>query len=262
MFRSDHPFFLPLSTLASLLLGLLITLSVFFGVRHLEHQKMRADFLQSADIHLRTVVNGFEDMVHDLHTVTQFFIAIDNPSREQFRVFSEPLLQRSPYIYALSFQRLIAPSQRAEYEAQTRKLYPDFRIRELNWKVVPPTEKESEQTPHQMRVVDYIEPMKGNEAAFGLDVSTNPAQNGPMERARDTGLPSASHLFNVAQLRNNKWGFIILMPVYRHNAVLNSVDDRRREVIGFTSAVLQADQVVGKILDNEGKQPLSRVVLN
>ncbi len=262
MFRRDHPLFLPLVTFATLLSGFLITMGMFLGVRHLEHQKMRSDFHQSADIHLRTVVKGFEDMVHDLRTVTQLFIAVDKPTRDQFRVFVQPLLQRSPYIYALSYQRLLEPSERTAFEAQMRKRYPDFKIKELDWADASAIEKVEPITSKQLRIVDYIEPMQGNELAFGLDVSNSLALQGPTERARDTGLPSASNLFNVAQLRNNRLGFVIVMPVYRHGAVINTVEDRHREVVGYTSAVLRADQVVEKILENEGNQPLANLILH
>jgi diguanylate cyclase (GGDEF)-like protein/PAS domain S-box-containing protein len=257
MFRSGRTFFLPIAAISGLVLGLAVTLAGFVGVRYLEHQKMQADFRQSANIHLRTVVHGFEEVEYKLRTVTQLFAVVDSVSREQFHDFVEPLLSRSPYIQALSFQRLISPAQRPAFEAEMRKRYPDFLIREI---VDARTDAGSLKAPS--RIVDYIEPMSGNEAAFGLNITNNPAQEDAIERARDTGLPSSTRVYGFTQPRAYKWGFVILMPVYQRGAVLATVEDRRRAVIGYTSAVMRADDLVGKILLMKDSEPLAKVLLS
>ena len=45
------------------------------------------------------------------------------------------------------------------------------------------------------RVIDYLEPMAGNEAAFGLDSSSLPFLDDAVRCAEDTGLPAATVSF-------------------------------------------------------------------
>ncbi|PUA20172.1 EAL domain-containing protein [Glaciimonas sp. PCH181] len=270
MFRSGRPFFFPFAAVSGLVLGLAITLAGFVGVRYLERQKMQSDFSQSANNHLRAVKQGFEGVVYKLRTVAQLFAVVDSVSRTQFHDFAAPLLTRSSYIQALSFQRLISPSQRVAYEVEMRKQFPDFFIREMTGTDAEPglasissasAAFNSGNTPY--RVVDYIEPMSGNEAAFGLNMANNPAQIEAIERARDTGLPSATNVYSLAQPRAYKWGLAILMPIYQRAAILNSVVDRRLAVTGYASVVLRVEEVVGKMLakeDNDGSE--GKVVLN
>ncbi|MGS0740721.1 bifunctional diguanylate cyclase/phosphodiesterase [Glaciimonas sp. GG7] len=257
MFRSNKPFILPIAAVSGLLLGLTITLAGFVGVRYLERQKIQADFTQSANIQIRSIVNGFADVVYKLRTVTQLFAVVDHVSREQFHDFTAALLIHSPYIQALSFQRLMSPLQRAAYEVDIRKQYPDFHVREM-----PGAKPEASSPETRYRVVDYLEPMKGNEAAFGLNMTNNLAQIEAIERARDTGQPSATGVHAVSQPRAYKYGVVILAPIYQRGAILTTVEDRRQAVMGYAGAVLRAEEVIGKLLVREDNGPLTDIALS
>ncbi len=250
MFRRGSSIFIPIASLSSLILGLAITLGLFVSVRHLEYEKMDAEFRRLGSSHLKAVVDGLDGLVHELETVNRLFVTMDGVSREQFHNFTAPMLRRAPYIKSLGFQRLVSAAQRPAYEAEIRKHIPNFTIRQLSdGKPEPAAGHE------QYRVVEYIEPMAGNEAAFALDVSPSTIQADAMERARDTGQAASTDLFELkASKDGGKLGMLVLMPVYQHGAVLESVDDRRRALVGFTSAALRADAFVNNVLARDGVQ--------
>ncbi|GAC1547530.1 MAG: hypothetical protein NVS3B11_05660 [Collimonas sp.] len=250
MFLRGSSIFIPIASLSSLILGLAITLGLFVSVRHLEYEKMDAEFRRLASGDLKAVVDGLDGLVHEVETVNRLFFTVDGVSREQFRTFTEPMLRRAPYIKSLSFQRLVTAAQRPAYEAEIRKQYPDFSIRQLSDGKPEPAAGHD-----QYRVVEFLEPMAGNEGAFAMDVATSKVQGEAANRARDTGLPSSTDLFEKTPAKNgSKLIMMVLMPVYQHGALLDSVDDRRRALIGYTSAALRADAFVSNILARDGVQ--------
>ncbi|SFH78767.1 PAS domain S-box-containing protein/diguanylate cyclase (GGDEF) domain-containing protein [Collimonas sp. OK307] len=249
MFRRGSSIFIPIASLSSLILGLAITLGLFVSVRHLEYEKMDAEFRRLASGHLKSVVDGLDGLVHELETVNRLFVTVDGVTREQFHTFTAPMLVRAPYIKSLGFQRLVSAAQRPAYEAEIRKHYPDFSIRQLSDGKPEPAAGHDE-----YRVVEFLEPMAGNEGAFAMDVATSKVQSEAANRARDTGLPASTDLFEQKPKNGSKLIMMVLMPVYQHGAVLDSVDDRRRALVGFTSAALRADAFVNNILARDGVQ--------
>ena len=249
MFRRGSSIFIPIASLSSLILGLAITLGLFVSVRHLEYEKVDAEFRRLASGHLKAVVDGLDGLVHELETVNRLFATVDGVTREQFHTFTAPMLVRAPYIKSLGFQRLVSAAQRPAYEAEIRKRIPDFSIRQLSdGKPVPAVGHD------EYRVVEFLEPMAGNEGAFAMDVATSKVQSEPAKRARDTGLPASTDLFAQKPKNGSKLIMMVLMPVYQHGAVLDSVDARRRALVGFTSAALRADAFVNSILARDGVQ--------
>jgi len=101
-------------------------------------------------------------------------------------------------------------------------------------------------------VVDYIEPMQGNEAAFGLDVSGNLALIEAVRYATDTGHAASSNLLTLAQGDGKLRGFLVVLPVYRHGIPLRDVESRRRAVIGDTAVVFNAPRLIEEILSTNG----------
>ena len=243
MFRSRFPLSISFVSLSALLAGLLISVLLYAGARGLEHDKMDSDFNQRANERFEALHNGLDDAVQVLTVINRFFVTIDNVSRDQFHTFTAPLLERYPFIQALNYHRRILAADLPTYEAQVRSQYPQFAVTELiKGKVVPVRDKPL------YYVVDYLEPMNGNEPAFGLDVSSNEQVIETLAHAIDTGRPSSTTLLQLAQGAGARRGFIVLMPLYRPDVPLDDVSMRRNELIGDTAAVFNASDLVRKIL--------------
>jgi diguanylate cyclase (GGDEF)-like protein/PAS domain S-box-containing protein len=224
-------------------LGLVVTTMLFAGVRKIERNHAADEFRVQASVRIASVKEGLVHTVEALTTLNHFFGAIGNVDREQFHTFATALLQSNPQIRSFSLQRLLTPKQRPAYEAAMRERYPGFSIG--SWvdgkrSVVGPLPN--------YRVVDYLEPMQGNEVAFGLEASTIPKQFDAMQRARDSGLPSASEMLVLIQDPETQRSFIVLMAVYRRGAALHDVGSRRRAVVGFTSASIRTKTLVENAL--------------
>ncbi|MDB5762379.1 MAG: diguanylate cyclase domain protein [Herminiimonas sp.] len=248
MLRSRLPFSLYATAVSTLLTGVILTVVLFTVVRRLENDAVAVDFGQRADIRFISLRQGLNDAVAGLEIVNQLFATLDSVNREQFHEFTQPLLRRYPYIKAFNFHRMVSEAERPAFEADMRKHYPAFSVNELSsdGRIVPVRIRDS------YRVVDYLEPMKGNEAVFGFDAASYASQVDAMRRATDTGLPSATGLLRLMQETDMQRGFIVLMPVYRHGAALTDVISRRRAIIGDTAVVFRVEDLINKILNANG----------
>ncbi|TFW09292.1 EAL domain-containing protein [Oxalobacteraceae bacterium OM1] len=246
--RPPRPPFRPsLAAVAALGLGLLVTSVLFAGLRRLEVDKTELDFRQRAEARANAVRQQLDETVQLVHVINQLFATVEPVSRAQFHVFTQPLLERHPYVQALNFHRFLPSGERPAYEAAMRQQVAGFTLTELrNGKPVPATERS------RHMVVDYIEPIAGNEVALGLDVSLNPSVAEAVKRAIDTGRPAATALLRLAQGGGTIRGFLVLMPVYRHGMPIATVEQRREAAVGDTAVVFNAGELIGKILHLHG----------
>jgi diguanylate cyclase (GGDEF)-like protein/PAS domain S-box-containing protein len=237
----------PLSAPLVLILGLCVTAMLFTGTRRLENEKVALAFGQRADLSVSTVRRGLDEAVQVLSVINQLFVTVNSVSREQFHTFTAPLLQRYPYIQAFGFQRFLRGDERISYEqAMVRAGYrSNFQITNSNGSKTPAPVKGS------YHVVDYLEPLSGNEAALGLDVSGNLAIMGALTRAVESNAPASSELLQLAQARDDQ-GFLVVIPVYRPGATLSDSTSRSENMIGTTTAVFRAGRLIEKTLAAAG----------
>ncbi len=244
MFRNRLRFSLYIPAILTLFAGLTATTLVVYGLRQLEQDKLVLDFRQRAAVRIAALTRGVDDAVQVAKIINQYVATGAVVSREQFQKFSQPLLQHYPYIQAFNVHRQLSGDARVAYEAAMRLRFPDFQIRELvDGKVMPAPLRET------YNVVDYIEPMQGNELAFGLDVTRNVQVASALSRAVDTDNAAATQMLRLAQARR---GFLVLVPLYQAGLPVDTAAQRRQALLGDTAVVLKADGLVEKILGGAG----------
>ena len=234
----------PLSAPLALILGLCVTAMLFTGTKRLEDDKRALAFSQRAELSASTVQRGLDEAVQVLTVINQLFISVDGVTREQFRTFTKPLWQRYPYVQAFSYQRFLPGSERAAYEkAMSQAGYrPNFKISGGRTLI------ETAPVKSMYFIVDYLEPLRTNEPALGLDVSGNASIMRGLAQAVDTNLPASTDLLQLAQAMDDH-GFLVIIPVYRPGTDLSDQTARRNGVIGDTSAVFRAGYLIQKTLD-------------
>jgi diguanylate cyclase (GGDEF)-like protein/PAS domain S-box-containing protein len=178
------------------------------------------------------------------HGVRGLFSASDHVTRDAFRryVLSLDLSRRYPGVQVIGFNRRVPFAQKGGYEAAVRsdtsldpKGYPDFAIK-------PPGDRA------EYYVVEYFEPMAGNENAFGLDVAADAARLATVERARDSGELVASAPITVVRDGNHHVGFTMRLPVYRNGAPHWTLAERREALVGLVGSSYRMDHVMQRAL--------------
>ena len=240
-------FSVSVSALIAFLLGLALTALLFASVRKVEAERQNVQFQQNANLRIAAITSGLQDAVEQLVVLNQVFRTVGVISREQFHVFTTPLLERYPQIQALSFQRLIMHADRHAYETMMRRRNPDFKITEIVGGV-----QQRAGNRDSYNVVDYIEPLVGNEAALGLDTSITTDQMKARAQSRATGRVTATGLLSLVQQKGWHTGFLVLQPVYLQGAPLDTPSARQRSTIGETAAVFRVDHLLETILGGAG----------
>ncbi|HET7596886.1 MAG TPA: PAS domain S-box protein, partial [Burkholderiales bacterium] len=160
------------------------------------------------------------------------YIAADSVSRAEFHEYikSLDLDRRYPGVQVIHYGRRISAAERASFEAEARRDrsvdprgYPGFAIN-------PPGERA------EYVVVEYVEPMAGNETALGLDLAGDPVRFAALERMRDSGQLTASGTIALAHDPKKHPGFAMRLPIYRPGMPLDTVEQRRAAFTGVVSA--------------------------
>src|SRR4051812_31145910 len=164
--------------------------------------------------------------------IRALFLASETVTRDEFKnyIASLDLDRRYPGIQVIHYGRRLTAAEKPQFEAAVRKDfsvdkrgYPDFVI------------KPAGQRPEYV-VVQYVEPMAGNEMALGLDLSGDPVRLAGLTQARDTGAATASGPISLALDPHRHPGFAMRLPVYRKGVPLGEADQRREAFNGVISA--------------------------
>ena len=225
-----------------IVVGIGLSLLTFMAVRHRESREMELRFEQDALERHDSLKREIEFDLQTLEAITAFYRASPEVDRSAFRTFVKTLLDRHPGIHALEWIPRLPAAQRKTYEARAKRDgFPGFQIteRDARGRMVRAPERE------EYFPVYFVEPFKGNETALGFDLASNRTREASLSLARDTGKTTATARVTLVQETANQPGVLVFAPVYRKNALLASVEDRRKNLIGFVLGVFR----IGSIMD-------------
>jgi diguanylate cyclase (GGDEF)-like protein/PAS domain S-box-containing protein len=243
-------FSVSLSALLTLLIGLALTAALFFTVRQFEVTRQNAQFQQNAKLRINAVIGGLHDAVAQIEVLNQLFSTFGIISREQFHRFTVPLRDRSPQIQALSFQRLIQSADRAAYEAAMRRRFPGLTLTE----VVNGNARHAGVRDTYL-VIDYLEPLFGNESMLGLDTAPMPDWAEARRLSRERGGIAATGILPLLFASGRPDGFRVLSPVFWQGAPIDTAAARQRAAIGEIAAEFRADSLLEPVLQAQGFPP-------
>ncbi|KQQ89108.1 EAL domain-containing protein [Massilia sp. Leaf139] len=241
------PFSLTRAAALTLGAGLAASTALFVGVSQLEYDNLALSFNQRAEQRVATVSQGLHDAV-EVITVTNRLFALGSPvTRAQFHDFTAPLLLRHPFIKAFNHHRIVQDSERAAVEAELQRVIPGTVISDDSSGTRAPAPRRPSYS-----IVDYLVPMKGNEAAFGFDAGTRPQINAALARAHAERRAAATPLFRLVQDPNPQPSFQVLLPVY----------DAKGALAGDTAVVVRAQELVSMALAGAGLLDDGQIVMS
>jgi signal transduction histidine kinase len=161
-------------------------------------------------------------------------------NRESFANYTQSLDIERNYksVQAIGYNKIVLPEER---EALSRKMQAegieDFRI-------FPGGERDSYQA------TIYIEPFnEQNKKDIGFDMFTEPNRREALVRAADSGMPTASAKVNLLQAtnQNSQPGFLIYLPIYAKDKVSQTVEEKRKNLIGYIYSPLRSADFLDEI---------------
>jgi diguanylate cyclase (GGDEF)-like protein/PAS domain S-box-containing protein len=202
-------------------------------------RKFNLDAAQAAE----TIDRRVQANIDRLRGLRGLFLASGRVTRREFQVYLSGLGDQwsSSGLRAVSFGRRVKRDEKQDFERQVRADtsvdpagYPNFTVR-------PPGDR------NEYVVVEYIDPIAGNEAALGLDLFHEPIRRSEIALARDTGKPVVSAPF-AASVDPSQISFAVRMAIYRPDLPLETVAQRRVAFEGIIAAVIHARELMENAL--------------
>ncbi len=198
------------------------------------------DEVERAEFLVRQRMLNFERM---LNGTEGLFAAAGEVTREGWRDYTTALRLREDYtgVQALGFIRLLTPDEKATFEAEVRaEGFPDFAV-------TPPGARD------EYASVAFIEPFEDrNLRAFGYDLWSEPVRRTALAQARDTGHIALTGKLELAQENgaNVQPEILMVVPVYRHGQALDTEEQRRAALTGWTYSAFRMGDLMQGLLGN------------
>lgn len=148
------------------------------------------------------------------------------------------LARNFPGILGVGLSLRVPAADKAAHEAAIRRQIPDYAI----YPATPRAEFHS---------IVFLEPLnERNRKAIGFDMSSEPVRSAAMSRARDSGEAALSGRVVLVQegKADVQPGFLLYYPVYARGAPVDTVEARRRALIGYAYSPYRAHDLFGSAL--------------
>lgn len=227
-----------------LLVGLMISTLGYITSTNLivkEEQARLTTLIEQGSSAIEDHLHANSEVVRGLQS---HFMSSAADDRRIFRHYyqSLDLEQRYPGLQALTFSRWVLTEQLGDFIRRTRS------DRSLDPAGNPDFSIKPEGKRDFYCIVDLVEPPASNHKAFGFDLCSENERRNMVERARDSGKLTASGPLRLFVHDPNVTGYIIAMPVYRNQAPLANLEQRRAAFLGVVTGVYRYQEVIAGAL--------------
>jgi PAS domain S-box-containing protein len=218
----------------------LLAVFLFSSVRRREDEALRMTFEERARALASAVRVSCEGHLEVLISLNALFTSDPAVRREEFGWFVAASLKRHPGIRGLSWNPRVEAAGRARFEAETGTRITELDAQKRRMPAAPRAE---------YVVVRYIMPAT-DQGALGLDVSAEPVRREAVIRARDTGQIAATGPIQLLTAPGGQLSVLVFAPVYGVGRMPETVEQRRREVRGYTTGAFRLGDLVETAVGN------------
>jgi diguanylate cyclase (GGDEF)-like protein len=227
------------------LVGVAVSVSIWSLMRASENRTFSQELTSRADNQANILQNGIDDYWDRLYAARAFFVSSnDAVTREEFEGFSNELLQGHTAILNMSWLPRVKREERAAHElAAVRDGIPDYHIRDLapdgSFGVAP---ERDEYFPK------FYSTEARNSPVYGLDFSRSGAPSRLLAHIRDENVLSTSEPVMLQVGEGDRRGFFAGVPVYARGLPHDTLEDRRRNLLGIVQGVFQIKAMFDTVL--------------
>jgi len=221
-----------------LALGICLSVLIAWGISQLNHARVQAQLLSSAEQIAAQVVERLTLYQYGLRGARGAVLTAGELgiSRQAFRGYSltRDIDTEFPGARGFGFiRRVPVANQRVFIDQARQDGWPDFSIRQFV------------NHPDERFVIQYIEPVERNQAAVGLDIASEASRRDAAIRAMRTGKVQLTAPITLVQASGKpQQSFLILLPVFRGSQVPATEEARERATFGWTYAPLLMEEVL------------------
>jgi signal transduction histidine kinase len=224
-----------------IILGLLLSGISSYMLYNNEIERQFSELSKSAKFGNIMMKHNLEHTIEAVRSITKLYGASDHVSRIQFERFSSVAIFSQQNIQAVSWVPRVSFSERKLFEAAARgDGLVNFSVTEKSKAgVMVNADQRDEYYP-----VFYIYPTKGNEAAIGFDLASNPSRLATLNKARDTGELQFTPRLTLVQEAGDSYGILVVLPIYTDINTPKSIAKRQDEIKGFATGVLRISDIL------------------
>ena len=225
----------------TLVFGIVLTIVLWRQVDSYVHKFERSRFLYFCDNIVTEVGERLEDLSRLLIASRGLFDASISVEYSEWAAFTKAIDYKTYHgMMGLGFIQRVPENEIDSFKSLVEKDSGfTFNIHQLN------TE------PHYpfRYIIRYIEPLKSNLAARGLDVGSEPLRREAAEAAMKTGEIELTKRISLVQDEKNIAGFLFFAPVYRTKKIPPTEAERSRDLFGWTYMPIRISELMENILD-------------
>lgn len=228
------------------LLGSILSFTAFFFVWRFEDAVGEKVLASVTESHVLALQNGLNEYLNKLVALRAFVNASAPVTRSAFEDFAGKLLENQGGIQNFSWVARVSRSERADVESQARRDgFPDFHIRKVSaGDAIVTSSEQDEYLP-----ILYSTVQSKASPIYGIDLRSEPVIQQRLDRARDLDALSAVPNFILHSVAGNVHAFLFSLPVYQRGLNHETLQDRRRNLIGFVHGAFLTGRAVEHILD-------------
>jgi CHASE1-domain containing sensor protein len=225
--------------------GILLSVLIYALVQRLEFKDLRNEFNYDTKNYSTAIQKSIEENLNSLHAIEGLYASSPKVTRARFHSFVNNILPHSSGLHSLRWIPRVAGAERKKYEASAIKDgYSTFRFAEMN----PQKKLVTAGNRDEYFPVYYSESAGKNEAALGLDMSAHPMGRASLEKARDTGAMVASRRITLFLEADRQFAFLAIQPIYRNISPHDTLEERRKNLMGFAVGVFRFGDMVSAAL--------------
>lgn len=233
---------LPAIAVAVIVLPLVITFLLWRYTSEATYRQAQAQFEAMALENEKALDHRLDTYENALLGGAGFFRGSQSLSRDQWRHYVDTLqLEKNfPGISGIGWIASVADQDLADHQRRQSLNYTN------GFAVHPQT------TGLPFYIITYIEPEAGNRPAIGLNIAFEANRRMAAEMARDSGEPAITRKIVLVQDAERRPGFLLLQPLYRVDARLATVAERRAAFLGWVYAPFIADNFLRALTRSQG----------
>ncbi|MGE5816858.1 MAG: CHASE domain-containing protein [Deltaproteobacteria bacterium] len=225
-------------------LAFILVVAFFAYTDAWERDRAKLTFGRRTDRMTLQVEQNFDHYIDILRSLESLYASSGSVSRQDFKTFVSRWFSIHPGIRTLSWNPRVPDSERARYEQAARlDGLNNFQILDQG----PQGQLIRAGRRAEYFPIYYFESRGGNKRSLGFDVAVDPARRKALDRARDTGEPTATDRITLIKDVEREPSFLVFLPIFR-SRVDHNVEERRRNLQGYVSAAFRVRDIISNIL--------------
>ncbi|WP_345992050.1 EAL domain-containing protein [Sulfurimonas sp. HSL-1716] len=230
-----------ITVLIIIVLSIIFSLVVWFASKNYYDNLIKDKFETNVLENMDRIEKRMSSYKSVLQSGIGFFRGSEDVSKQEWHDFVDSLDLKTNYpgIQGIGYSVMLTPEQVAPTEEKMRQEgFKSFTVK--------PQGKRAKYS-----AILYLEPLDiRNIQAIGYDMYSEPVRRQAMQTARDTGLPSISGKVTLVQEIDSdvQPGMLMYLPLYKKHTKTDSVEERRKALIGFVYSAFRMNDLMDKLV--------------